>query len=282
MKKLNYVLVAFLFAGTLACTKESIKEETNLLSETYKTKSLGGGVYEEFGIDHNAILEGVGLGGDLAVLNSEERYDILTEVILTEDPEFIMDFETCNEHITFTNALTSINAANEIIEMGELTENVREAITLLFSIIEDVNTENEGGLLTPDDFNIRINELEDFIETNCVVDYNEELKMGNDGALILGTCTIAKYSYDYWYNSIFTEDHSWHGLFLTFVEEEDLDIVAARAPWIKRAWADATNFFTFEERRNYTTTDNLGQTIHHVGFSFSWSKKRASEASSNA
>ncbi len=281
MKKIKYTLITIILTGVLACTKENINNEVIHAPEEDQTRATIE-FYEEFGIGHNALLDEIGSAGDLAALTHEERYDLITEAILVEDPEFSMDFETCNAHIAFTNALTSDNAADEIIAMGELTENVHGAITLLFEIMEDVDIDNEDSeLVTSANFVDRIAELEDFIETNCEVDYNEELKMGNDGALMLGACAIAKYSYAYWYNSIYEEDHLWHGLFNSYAEEEELDIIAARAPWIKRAWADVTNFFAFERVRKYKTYDNTGKSTQHFGISFTMSKKRASEASAN-
>ncbi len=140
---------------------------------------------------------------------------------------------------------------------GHMTMNVYNAAALFLDVMQEEILEADGtALITPAGFSSRISTIENYIFANCLVMYDAATKTGNDAAGLLGACSIARNSYDFWYNSIFVTTHSWHGLYDEFADGDPIETAAGG--WLRRAAADVHCFFASFYWDGSTLSGDLG------------------------
>lgn len=248
MKKLTYGVFSLLMIAFISCAKEDTEpvvsaSNGNSTNNSKISARLSDNPYEKYGIRHNQFLDAFAVQGNLAILTRKQRYDLAAQILQDRNPNHVTSWQKLNQQIGYGNSLNPNNGANKLINDGLITENTRTSVTKLLELIERVDKQNKKKLVTPSEFSLLVEEVENFIYANSEVLYNEKTEQGNDAASLLGACSVARYSYQYWYDVSFDVNHNWYSVFINNNGNGNGNNANARRPgWLKRTWNDIKAF----------------------------------------
>ena len=251
----------FLSLFIVSCTKEfdenkilqnqgsSELVETNKGSKSLHNSIIGNNLnsyLDLFALNgewHNEVMDEIGLKIDVKDRELSVIYDILKVNINNEYPNLdYRDFNSYSEMIQ--NARINNNLHLDVsADLGAKFDEWGLDYKSI-SLIEDFEVQLNGllrpdNLLTPDEFSRELlkYKLSLILENGAPVVIGGK---GNDVAMILLGSAIAEYSYQYWYDALYTSDSIWYGV---FGNDGDVEPPAARRGFLKRMLSDVRGFF---------------------------------------
>ncbi|MDY0143260.1 MAG: hypothetical protein RBR97_15340 [Bacteroidales bacterium] len=232
MKNKNLIIYLLFTFGIITFFLSCEKSDNSLLSNSESTTVEKSAKYPyesyfiEIGQYHNSVLDYVGKNGDVSKLTREQRF-ILAESY-TKSGNKWSDIKVLGDNLWLI-----IESDSSIVTLLDTKAFSSEAL----AYIEMLNTCFDNALLSaqhgnpprPEDFNYSVNEIigKIYEEEKVIVDTTKGI--GNEYALIVADCYLAKATYEYWYNSAVDSKSYWYGYL-------DLYASSKLPPWIQRAW----------------------------------------------
>lgn len=192
-------LSLFCFA-THGC-KKALDSNTNGANHSLNKES-GGFDFDQFGISHNNFLVWMD-SNNAAELNDSACHALA----LSYTDEYFGDY-TYNPSLNdFLISVDSVNNWSERIVVGNFDSKfladqnvVSDSMIIFLNNLSDIFYTAGMNDYTPDEFSESVSSLEDWVVSNYVVSIDEEHNC-SDGGAMLAISSIAKHSYDYWYNN---------------------------------------------------------------------------------
>ncbi len=211
--------VIFISASIIACQPES--NEASTANQRIGTTS-------EFNFDlvgeaHNNCLAYIAAHPNFDDLTAEEQYNY---GLTYSDPNFEtpdMSFEEAVVHfdnaINIAEALINSRASlgDMFYESGHITESMIQYVNAVFQ--PHIDMADNGYLLEPSEYYAIIGDVKAEITESFPIVYGEIDQTAHEGILLLSLCSVAEYSYEYWYYEKYIPMSSTMGdsnLLLTF------------------------------------------------------------------
>ncbi|MCX6258642.1 MAG: hypothetical protein NTW49_12205 [Bacteroidia bacterium] len=210
-------------------------KNSSLKSQSYLINPM-----DFIGIHHNNALDYIGRIQDLPNMTEEEIIDSLNN--FSEYPfsdlnlnyqEYLQSKATVEDLISSPSTITSKLMNNEIIT--DTTKLYLDSLISILIISLDDQLEEPISVST---FNGYIQTYIEYLHSNFIFPVGS-LSDSSNIAFLLATASIAKYSYQYWYNAYSDKDNPWHFYF----KEEKSTNCNKLGKLFRKIWADVTGFF---------------------------------------
>lgn len=209
---LGSIIVASLL--TFSCNKEPIVSTSKKDQSTQQIPVkmyVNGFEFDSVGAAHNGYLNFVFGNPNSGSMTDEELYDYGENYI---DPNFgampntpySLVLPKVNYAISISDNLiqNGVDPTNELLQDSLIDVTMAPYSHALANILRDAADTISHNLYSPQQFDSIVGLLEQSIANNVTVSMNYDSSIGdyigNDGAKLLATCAVAKYSYSYWYN----------------------------------------------------------------------------------
>ncbi len=211
MENLKIILSISLFFTIclfLACEKEiKIKDQSSL--------SVRADGFEQLGMSHNMRLTAVAGMPNFQSASLREMFNYGRSSI---PQQFITSSDTSlsawSQHLlamqkSYYLVENGQSASTYLIANNYITSNIGPLVDSLAYILDNAANFESQTYKSAVQFTSEIEQLENFIYKNYTCNYDQNTQIGNDVALVLGACSIAKYSYSYWMDAINNASHPW-------------------------------------------------------------------------
>ncbi|HXS37726.1 MAG TPA: hypothetical protein VN721_13565 [Flavipsychrobacter sp.] len=204
---LSLSLLAFLCL--ISCNKEKTSYNKTTTTPNMKKQVIVNGFnFDQFGISHNNYLDYVQQDPNFQTATSQQLFNYGATYNDTYFGSWASSGETYSYlqgAVTYSTGLVTDIINGQNVSPQLITDSLADSISApywdtLASIFHDALDTPDHGFYTPEEFIQKIQNLENQITSNLTVSIDPATMTGNDGAELLGACSIAKYSYSYWYN----------------------------------------------------------------------------------
>ncbi|HLU84347.1 MAG TPA: hypothetical protein VKZ45_02645 [Vicingaceae bacterium] len=218
MKK-YYLLSIAISTITLfnSCEKEKLKElntvKTHVSNEVYNSslsRLVERNDFEKFGLLHNSIIIEMGNNPNLPNLTRRERFELASSIILNKGlvNNQTITWGEMNHFMGLINGLNATNSVDKIIQNSSFTENERIALERIMGLLFDLK--NAQFIPTPDEFSSSVYLIENEILEQYEVEYDATTNIVNNAGKLLVATSIARHSYNLWYDVAINENNPWH------------------------------------------------------------------------
>jgi hypothetical protein len=216
MKKIIFAVIGtVLVAGGIfyACQKEE-KSGTTLVDTKmpeYKVMPRPDNPYDFIGKLHNEGLDYIAKTRNLKELNAKDINNAVNEFLVRRIPNYTeFSYEEMKQHLENTDIFAA-QLYMEKIRMEEVLRGYHDAgrildkLTYLFK-----NIYVHENWVSPEDFSHRIADMEAEVISWKKHNNPAETSTMNIYSVTLATLSVAKHSYEYWYNAEFNPNHPWY------------------------------------------------------------------------
>ena len=229
-----------------AMTPDASGSSAKDTEDSFSSKNPSVSEYEIFGIAHNEMMDYVAANADLSTYSAYQRYMIGKNFVYSGlENEHESTWSEMESIQTLSDSLLDNynDAENILVDANAFSEDFVAPAAAIYSLLGSMLESADNSIIvSPDQFSSMIQTIEDNILQNYEVEYDSDTKLGNEGAKLLGACTIARYSYMYWYNVAIDESNPWGNTFTDGNGERLKNIWNAIKHAIKVAAADVGGF----------------------------------------
>jgi len=177
-------------------------------------------------------LDKVGKSGNVLEMTREDRYNKACEITGGECLSWEEFMPTADR--IYTICSKDVNASNVISEITGLTD--KEDLLLLDrldSVIDNLLVKVENGEeVTPALYGEEMDKFVSYVYANYEVKIDEENDSSNFAGAVVAMCYVSKYSFSYWYESIFNETHPWYGFLVSLDDNNN----TKTCRWCQAVW----------------------------------------------
>lgn len=221
MKNIKLISVLFISSIIISCEKDSEMINSNLTKSEKNNRNLvsdksESDPFEVYGTSHNNFLDFVALEENFDALSHEEIYIVGQQF---SDENFTYDVSQSwsgfASSVEFTQNLITYGAgiSDTLIMHSLISSSEAVLVDSLVNIFESAVNHGTQTVISTSEFINRIESLEDFIDENYTIVYDESSRNGNFPAMILSMCSVAKSSYAYWMEVAINSNHAWYNRF---------------------------------------------------------------------
>lgn len=219
MKKFHFsgyfaiALSSILLVTALHSCKKQLVEDQNLTNKTQSSQNqmptmfVAGFDFDLVGKAHNNYVDYVRSNPNYPNMSAKEVYDYGTgynDPIFGSQthPPYSQALEDLNYTIGLSDNLivNQVDPTSQLLQDSLINQTMVPYLNELASIYIDAADTISHVPYSPQQFTQMIGVLEQNIVNNLTIEYDANTQIGNEGAILLSMCSIAKYSYEYWYN----------------------------------------------------------------------------------
>ena len=219
----------------ISCEKEKPTEPTS--NPTSRIQQME--IFKGAGVKHNQILDYVGKHCVPRKATPEQRFNIANQ--FTETKTTWNDMQQEQQDI---NQIVE-NKAKPSEKLFSLTKDMESEGVFLFDSLDAIldyytNLIDSNTVVTPEEYNQKVNDLIDYVYANYNVYYDNVNDSANIYAIFVADCYVSMSSYEFWYNAAIDENNPWYD----FLNGNNRSVFGRIWHAIKVAGADTWGFIT--------------------------------------
>jgi hypothetical protein len=212
MKMINrflVMLVVLIFVSS--CEKDLVNSSDNVKND--KLIANPPCIFEQYGLSHNLKMDYIASNPTFNSLTLQEVYaysygysdDFFTSMVSQDYTQYEQRRLLC-----FNLIEKPQTAGNMLFNEGLIDPSIIHLVDSLSSILDNAASCENGTFKTVQEFTNEIDSFEFFIQSHYNVVYDVDTKTENSYAYLLGACSIARNSYQYWMDAASNQNHPWY------------------------------------------------------------------------